>query len=351
MSGTTAFASWRVGLRCVLLVAAWLGGPATAWAGPKVDTVQLTNGDRLTCEIKKLQQARLSISTDPLDSVSVHWAEVQTLTSPRNFEVTVESGDRYYGSLGTGAPGELVVSVLGGSALTLRLAEVISLVPIGSSVWSRMDGNVDVGFSFAQANVETHWTLNGGATYRGRLYRLAANLSSQLTARQDADRTSRNTLTLTGTRFLGTEWFATILGQFQQNEELQLDLRTVGGGGFGKVLSQTNHHTIALYSGLVYTHEQFVDQPGGNSAEAAVGGEINFFTPGKDDFQLTNSVVSYYDVTGRGRARIELQSAWRYEFLKDFYWSLNGVESFDSDPPDTEKKNDFSVSLSIGWKF
>ena len=52
------------------------------------------------------------------------------------------------------------------------------------------------------------------------------------------------------------------------------------------------------------------------------------------------------------RTRLELQSAWRHEFLKDFYWSLNGVESFDSDPPDSQtKKNDFSLSLAVGWKF
>jgi len=58
--------------------------------------------------------------------------------------------------------------------------------------------------------------------------------------------------------------------------------------------------------------------------------------------------VSFYSA---GRARIELQSAWRHEFLSDFYWSLNGVESFDSDPPDAQKKNDYSLSVSLGWKF
>ena len=49
--------------------AAWLLVPAAAHAGPKVDVIQLKNGDRLTCEILKLQQGRLSISTDPLAKV------------------------------------------------------------------------------------------------------------------------------------------------------------------------------------------------------------------------------------------------------------------------------------------
>ena len=88
-----------------------------------------------------------------------------------------------------------------------------------------------------------------------------------------------------------------------------------------------------------------------NSAEIAVGGQLDFFTAAKEEFTLTNSVVTYYAVTGRSRARLELQSAWRHEFLSDFYWSVNGVESFDSDPPDATKKNDFTISLAIGWKF
>jgi hypothetical protein len=62
-------------------------------------------------------------------------------------------------------------------------------------------------------------------------------------------------------------------------------------------------------------------------------------------------VVSYFNVSGRARIRLELQSAWRHEFLKDFYWSLNGFESFDGDPPADKKTNDSGISIALGWKF
>jgi hypothetical protein len=352
MSGTSGTGGGRGVWRCAMLGALCLTWPAWAGAAPKTDTVLLRNGDRLTCEIKRLQQARLSIKTDPLGSVSVHWGEVLGVNSPRVFEVTLVSGDRYYGGLGgSGVVGELVLSLSGGPATTLKLADITSLVPIGSSFWNRIDGSIDLGFSFSQANLETHWTFNTGATYRSPRYRLSSSVASQLTARKDADRTSRNTVSITGSRLLADQWLIILISQLQQNEELQLDLRTVGGGGVGKILSQSNHRTIALYSGLVYTREQFVDEPVDNTAEIAVGGQIDFFTPRNDDFSITNSVVSYFSLSAPGRVRIELQSAWRHEFLKDFYWSLNGVESFDSDPPNAQKRNDFSLSLSLGWRF
>ena len=77
---------------------------------------------------------------------------------------------------------------------------------------------------------------------------------------------------------------------------------------------------------------------------------MDFFSPGTEDFKITNSVVSYFNLS-RARVRVELQSAWRHEFLKDFYWSVNGFDSFDGDPPDDRKKNDSGISFTLGWKF
>ena len=185
MSGPTerrlrARASWitAVVAGCVL----W---PAAIAAAADVDTVRLKNGDHLTCEVKKLQQGVLSISADPLGKVSIHWGEVAGVASPREFEVTVESGHRYYGSLSVSAAGgELVVTATGATPVTLRLMDVTALVPIGTSLWRRMDGSVDLGFSLAQANLETHWTLNGATTYRSRRFRVSARWIRKLLAQR-----------------------------------------------------------------------------------------------------------------------------------------------------------------------
>jgi hypothetical protein len=351
MSGASDPGISYIGRLRSLMCALLLLFPAAVHAGPKVDTVQLRNGDRLTCEILKLQQGRLSVSTDALDKVSVHWADVVALTSPREFEIVTESGDRFYGLLQASVPGEVVVSGFGGAPTSLKLLAVTGLVPIGSSMWKRMDGNLDLGFSFAQANVETRWTFNAGAVYRSRQYELSMSAASQLTAREDANKTSRHSLGIIANRILTDQVFLTAIGQVQSNEELNLDLRTVGGGGIGKTLAQSNYRRLALYTGVVYTREQFTDQPLANSAEIALGGELDFYNPGKKGATLTNGVMSYYSLSEAGRVRVELQSAWQYEFKNDFYWSLNALESFDSHPPADQKNNDFTFSLQIGWKF
>jgi hypothetical protein len=113
----------------------------------------------------------------------------------------------------------------------------------------------------------------------------------------------------------------------------------------------TNRRLWAIYGGAAFTREHYAGDPVDQSIEAAIGGQLDFFTPGNDDFTFTNRLISYVNLGGRRRVRLEWDSAWRHEFLEDFYWSFNGFENFDSDPPDDRKQNDVGVSFSIGWRF
>jgi hypothetical protein len=293
----------------------------------------------------------LTISTDALGKVPVHWGQIEGLESPRLFVLRIASGDRYYGPLLAAKASEVTVGLGGGASTTVALADVIELVPVGRSFWSRIDGTLDVGFTFTQANLETHATLNGSATYRAQMHQFGVTFGSQVTTREDVDREYRADVNANASRYLSRRWFGIGWGAFQQNDELSLEVRVVGGAGMGHEFVHTNRRLWSIFGGAAYTRELYVDEPIESSVEAAVGGQLDFFSPGSDDYSITNRVVTYYNVSGRARTRIELQSAWRQEFLADFYWSLNGFESFDSDPPADEKHNDSGVSFTIGWKF
>jgi putative salt-induced outer membrane protein YdiY len=324
--------------------------PRPSAAADKVDAITFKNGDRVTCEVKTLERGALKISTDPLGTVNVHWGEVVAVASPREFEVQVSSGDRYFGVLQSAAPGQVIVSSPG-TDITLALSDVIRLVPIGSTFWTRMDGSVDAGFSFAQANTETHLTTNASTDYRGRKYALGATYSSNITTRDDADRTFRSNFNLNASRLFDDRWFTLGWGVVEQNDELSLEQRLLGGGGFGRDIVHTNHRLWSIFSGLAYTHEQFTGEPSDQSLEAALGGELDFFTPMNNDFDFTNRIVSYFRLGGRSRMRLDFQTALMFKLFKDFYWSLNGFDTFDGDPPAEGKKNDFGISFTLGYKF
>src|SRR5688572_19425042 len=112
----------------VLLVWSLLAVAPPVAAADKVDVITFKNGDRVTCEIKRLDRGTLEISTDPLGTVTVHWGEVTAVASPREFDVQVSSGVQYYGALRPAAPGQVIVWAVGLDE-TLALSDIVRLTP------------------------------------------------------------------------------------------------------------------------------------------------------------------------------------------------------------------------------
>jgi hypothetical protein len=327
-----------------------LAGPRAAVAGPKIDTLTLTNGDKITVEIKELTHGRLTVKTDALGTVNVHWADVVSMVSPRFFEVEAASGARYYGSLAAGAPRTVVIVGLGTSD-SLPLLDLVRLAPIGAGFWSRLDGGISVGFNFAQASQQTQWTLNANAEYRRPRYLAEASISSQLTALQGAESQTRNVAGLGARRFIGAHTFGLAFGQIQQDESLGLNARTVIGAALGRFLLQRRQSSISAFGGAAYTRERFTGEPTNAVGELLAGSEWDWFSPSESDTDLTSSVLTFYPLSGPARVRIEFNAALRGKLHKDFNWSLNTYDSFDSSPPPEQKRNDFGVSISLGWTF
>jgi putative salt-induced outer membrane protein YdiY len=322
-----------------------------ARAADKTDIVMLNTGDRITCEIKRLERGRLTVKTDPMDTVTIHWGDVVSVTSTRHFEIEVASGIRYYGSLKADAPGIIVVVGALAGTTSLNLLDVVRVTPLGESFWNRMDGAIDLGYSYTRASEQTQWTLNANASYRARRYLTQGSVSSQLTAIQGADSTSRNTLTLSSRRFLGRRWFTAGLGQLQQDQALGLDYRSVLGGAAGRYLIQRQATTFSVFAGVAYTRERFQGDSTENSAEGLVGADWEWFTPGDNDTDLSSTVLTYYSLSGDARARIEFNTSYSQKLVKDLHWSLNLFDSYNGDPPEGQKANDFGVSITLGWSF
>ena len=260
-------------------------------------------------------------------------------------------GTLHFGALAATQPRGVRVELSPGSGIELQFDDIVRITPIEASIWQRMDGHVDLGFSFAKADLETRYTLNADAEYKSKRYVGDVVLASQITSREDAERLARNQLTLSGNRRVGPRWSGGALIQVQQNEELSIDLRTVAGGGVTRYLAQSNRTNLTLFGGLAYTREQFTGEELDDRAEVLVGSNWDWYTVTNDHVDLSTQVLSFFSVTGESRTRLELQSAARFEFLKDFYFSVNGYGSFDSRPPAGNANSDVGLSLALGWSF
>jgi hypothetical protein len=339
-------------VRVVLVfVTLLVGGRALpAAAAAKTDVIELLNGDRVTCEIRKLERGKLTVKTDGMGTMSIEWDDIERVTSPTRYDIELESGQRFFGTLERGDARTVTVVTSSGRE-HLPLDHIVRITPLGGTFWRRLDGSVDAGFSFTEANVQTQWTFDGNVSYRSRLWLTQVAADSSLTSREDADRQSRNTLSLQTQRFLQARWSLLGLAQFQQNEELSLNLRTVLGGGVGRVLAQSNRTTLTAIGAAAFTTEQYAGADRDRVAEAVAGLNWGWFTFDNRSTNFGFDALSFYALNRNGRVRIELNTSFKSDIVGDLYWSVNLFDSYNSEPPPDRKRNDFGVSAAVGWSF
>ena len=87
----------------------------SAAAHGQSDIALFRNGDRLTGEIKSLDRGRVSFDTPTTGVINLEWDDIDQLFSTTTFEVTLESGERIYGTLAeTTGDGEVRVQTATG---------------------------------------------------------------------------------------------------------------------------------------------------------------------------------------------------------------------------------------------
>jgi hypothetical protein len=319
-------------------------------AAQNTDVVELANGDRLTCEIQKLDRGKVTVKTDGIGTISIEWDDVERVTSTATYDVELASGERMVGSIARGDARTMEVVTATGSQ-PLPLQSVVRLARLRRTFWRRLDGSLAGGFSFAQADVQTQWNFDASVGYRSTRWLTTLSANSLLTAREDADSQTRNDLSLQAQRFFRPRWSYVGLGIFQQNEELGLELRSVAGGGLVRILKQSNRAAAQAQMGVALTQEQYVGESSQSITELVGGLGWDWFTFDGRSTNLDLGLMTFVALESDSRLRLELNASFKSDIISDLYWSINLFESFNSDPPEGQKKTDVSIAASLGLSF
>ena len=346
-------ARWALSAFLVLAVPATLQARST-------DVVEVASGDRITGDVRRLDRGQLAFATASAGpghqrfagTISIVWTEVVSLTSAQNFDIELASGERFAGSISTASPGHLVVQTASGPTRPIAVGEFVWIVPIEDGFRGRTTGSIDFGLSFTNAQDARDYTLNAAAIHRSRshAYETQVRFDSWLSARDDAERLTRNDLGVDVRRRLRERWFAVAKFQAQQDEPLELDVRLLAGGGVGRTLVQSNRTRLSVQGGLDYDAEQYGDIDSfDHSAELFAGADWDWFETGSA-LEAAIEATTFISLN-RQRARLQLDGTLRRDVFWSMYWALNVLERFDSDPPGDRPRSDLGVSFTLGWTF
>jgi putative salt-induced outer membrane protein YdiY len=324
-------------------------------AAPKTDVIVLVNGDRITGEVKGLEHNRLRFSTSHMGTINVEWDKIARLTSNQYLLLERSDGVRYYGQLAPSSEDARLQVRRGPDSKPedVEMASVVRATPIeGGAFVERLDGYVSAGLDFTKADNSSSIDFAGGLSSRTRLREWSVDGSVNRTSDDTGETSERYKLEGSSRRFLQQRDYYTGFGSLERNSELDLNLRTLLGGGYGRFVVQTNLAEWDTGLGVAYVHENYTGGERFSSLEAVLTTSFSIFRYDFPETDIGGSLTLLPSLTQSGRVRGEADLRAKYEFVDDLYFELKLYGSYDNQPPseDTEK-SDYGVVTSLGYSF
>ncbi len=354
-AGRSRGSAWAQLARTLLLGSLYVF-PGAILAAPKTDVVVLVNGDRITGEIKSLEYNQLKLSTYHMGTIYIEWDKIASLNTDQYLLLERTDGTRYYGQLVAAEKGDSTLRVKRNADQpfeTVETAVIVRAQPIeGGAIVERLDGYVSAGFDLAKANSRTSVDFAGGLSSRTRVRAWAIDGSVNLTDDSAGDTSERYILQGNYRQFVRARDFYLGFTSFERNTELDLNLRTLVGGGYGRYFVQTNHSEWLAGLGVAYSHENYTGGERFDSVEGVLTTSFKLFRYDFPETDIGGSLTILPSLTKSGRYRAEGDLRAKYEFVDDLYFELKVYGSYDSQPPlaDTEQ-SDYGVTTSLGYSF
>jgi hypothetical protein len=332
----------------LVLVLALVVSPAAA---QKTDVVTMRNGDTVLGEIKWLDVGILEFSTDAMSTVNVKWSRIITAQSDKRFEITLSDGTIHFGSLKSTASDSIVVVTEDGRFPT-PTQSIVRMNRMGSRFREAVDGEIGVGFGFTQQNSKIDANLDGEIRYP-RLSNLSQiNFGGTYGAQEGTDDILRLNGDIRHIRQYGRRWLYLGFAEASHNSQLDLAYRAGGGAGWGRLIADRSRYAFGAWIGAGFLRERYTEQKGANTVPGIGSAQLQVFIwdPLKTTVSSTFTVIPI--LSDLGRWRLTFLLSLQRELIKDVYLKIALDEQYDSRPPLADaSKNDFNVTVSIGWSF
>ncbi len=339
--------------RFLLIVFASLGIVFCAQA-QKTDTVYLYNGDRLIGEIKGLQFDVLSFSTTSAGTIKIKWHYVTAVYSNKLYEIKLDDGSHYYGSLDSNSIDNNVFNLIPGLKESFDLHSIAVLIPIKRTFKARIDGNVDLGFSYTKASNVTNLNFGGTFQYRAtkNLFKLSYDIINTFQGNEN-ETARKQDLRILYDNYFHQFWFFRGYTAFEQNSELGLESRMNVSPMLGLRVVESHIAGVQFSLGPQYSYETPLDdEPTRQNFEALITGYVivkRVLDP-ELDISVGVSYVPSFSLPGRNRFNTDASA--RIELLADFFLKLTFYQTFDSDPVAVSaSNNDYGITTTISYKF
>ena len=343
-----------------LIVSFTILSAAPLFAREKSDVITLKNGDRITCEVKGLEDGVLSIGIDYVDgTVSVDWTKVARLESHQLFVVLSQGGSSYEGTLNTietavGQPMKIRVAQATVNTADMDMAQVVKVTQTSERFLQRFNGSINLGINYSKGNSATQYSFGTETTYLRERWAGEASYTSNLSSNSGSATSTRNQLGLRYYHLLRRDnYFYGVQGGFLQSSVQGIKLQTTVGGGIGHFFKNTNRTSIAVLGGLGWQSIEYkqttIPQGTQNVAAGLIAAQVKFFKFDKTNLTATANVLPA--LSDPGRIRIDSNATYYLKLFGNLNWNVSFYDSWDNRPPPGFSGSDYGTSSGVSWTF
>lgn len=323
------------------------------------DTIVMKNGDRLTGEVKRLEQGILYVETDYFSgSVGVDWLQVEKVDSKATFQIVLSDGKRLTGAISkveaATAPGkDLIVSAEGVEVpIPVPSADVVEIESQKQNFWRQLKGSIDLGYNYTSGNSQSSLNSSASAQYDATHWAAGSSYTAAFSGQTGGATTNLFEVQSFGQRFLNRNSFLVGLSDFLHSSQQDLNLRTTLGGAYGRYFIRNNQNELKWLIGADYTRASYqsgLNQPTQQNAELLLGAEYEVFH--FDRYTLQSQFLAFPGLSDLGRVRLTTNDVLSIKLSNKFRWNFSFWDNFDSRPPLNAKKNAQGLSTGMGWTF
>jgi putative salt-induced outer membrane protein YdiY len=335
----------------LMLLMLGISPPALA---QKTDLIYLENGDRVTGEIKELQQGQLRVKTDAFGTIYVAWEDIDRVNSEKWIQIEMADGTRMFGQMPqSDTAGVIELNTLKGiQEVDLDAVVRAETIKVGQSFWQRLDKTLRVGLNYTKASDVGIFNIAADATYRTQKYRVSVALDSVATRKAQGTDSRQANFSGTTLWYRPNRWFWFGSAALQTDDELGIDLRALFTAGTGRFVMQTKRTELWLAAGLAANQEYSVESVSDTALEGLLQAEWNFFKLHMPRSNIKASLSLYPGITETDRFRGNFNIELRQEFIADMFWDLTFYLMYDSKPPQGAQANEnYGVITSLGYSF
>ena len=317
----------------------------------KIDTIFFQSGDRVTAEVKSLENNKLKLSTADVGTIYVEWDKIDSVKILNNMRIVLDGGEILYGKiLPAEEAGKCYIWSSEGEPRLLELVRIVMLAPLEDKIINRLSGTLSTGFSYLKSTQIMNMNFDGSVKYQAEKNQLELSYSGLFSKDSASDYSQNQNGSATAIRMLPKNWFLISMLSLESNSEQDLDLRTSLTLGGGNAFVRTNTSILYAALGLQGNREISLGDAQFN-LEAVLTTQYTVFIYDNPEvsFTITGEVIP--SLTTLGRVRTKIDSNLKWEVFNDLYLKWTFFYNFDSQPLSaTAERNDWAITL-IGVEY